>query len=290
MPYVDDLVDCINLSEDPGFFSYECEKGRLEKIKKYLTFTSYKASFLSAMENLFLDIPTDCLNIITEYVSNFPQLNQLDSYKPFFDSVKKGHVEVAEYLLSLGQNINDLNIYGESALYIASREGHTEMVLFLLSKGAEDASDDTIDFFRRPVIPLHIAAKNGHLSTVIALVEYSKSDINKHCSYAYEYLTPLSNAVLFGHIRVVRYLVSKGAEIITTSIYGTALLAAAENGSVRMMDMLYKEVECTDLLNRTSFKNVSPLICAAYYNNIKMVEYLIEKKVHLEQQLQDLPS
>jgi len=281
MPYVDDLVDCINLAEDPGFFSYECEKGRLEKIKHYSTFTSYKASFLSAMENIFLDIPTDCLNIITEYVSDFHQLNQLNSCKPFLDAVKKGHIEVADYLLSLGQNINDLNIHGESALYIAAREGHTEMVLFLLSKGAEDASDDTVDFFRIPVIPLHIAARNGHLSTVIALVETLKPDINRYYSHGYEFLSPLSYATLFGHIRIVRYLLSKGAQIITTSIYGTALLAAAENGSVRMMDMLYKEVDCPDLLNRTSFKNVSPIICAAYYNNIKMVEYLIEKKVSL---------
>ena len=50
---------------------------------------------------------------------------------------KEGHVELVEMLLNNGANVNAKNSYGVTALHIASREGHTDIVAMLLEKGAD---------------------------------------------------------------------------------------------------------------------------------------------------------
>ena len=168
MPYVNHLVDTVNLSEDLGFFSYECEKRKLDKIKEYVGYGNLKATFTTALENIFLDIPTDCLNIVTSYVSNFPSKtvnllgSPLISALPIHSAAKAGRIDVVEYLLEQRIDINSINILGETPLYIASSVGQTEMVKYLLSRGATDTPDEIICFFEKPVLPLIGAAYNGH--------------------------------------------------------------------------------------------------------------------------------
>ena len=288
MPYVNHLVDTVNLSEDLGFFSYECEKRSLDKIKEYVEYGNLKAKFTSALENIFLDIPTDCLNIVTSYVSSFPSKtvslsgSPLISALPIHSAARAGRIDVVEYLLENSVDIDSINILGETPLYIASALGNTEMVKYLLSRGATDTPDEIICFFEKPVLPLIAAAHNGHLETVIALVN-AKIDIHKSHSYTesstYEYTPALWNAVRRGHSRVVSYLLSKGASTMQYTVNGTSFLAAAENGSVRIMKLLVNARSTRPYaLDFMNDNNVCPIICAAYYNNIPLVKFLIEQK------------
>lgn len=291
MPYVNHLVDTVNLSEDLGFFSYECEKRKLDTIKEYVGYGNLKATFTAALENIFLDIPTDCLNIVTSYVSNFPSKtvnllgSPLISALPIHSAAKAGRIDVVEYLLAQRVDINSINILGETPLYIASAVGQTEMVKYLLSRGATDTPDEIICFFEKPVIPLIGAAHNGHLETVIALVN-AKMDMHRSHSYTesktYEYTPALWNAVFRGHSRVVSYLLTKGACTMQHTIEGTSFIAAAENGSVRIMKLLVNAPSTRPYaLDDINANNVSPIICAAYYNNMSLVKFLIKQKVRI---------
>ncbi len=72
---------------------------------------------------------------------------------------KNGHLEVVKYLVSLGANIRSENDF---ALKYASRNGHLEVVKYLVSLGANIHAD--YDY------AVKYASQNGHLDVVKYLV------------------------------------------------------------------------------------------------------------------------
>ena len=291
MSLTEQLVESINLSEDQGYFSYACKKKSLNKIKDYVKWgKDYRASCMNALEEIFLDIPTDCLNIVAEYVSDFPRKrvdltgSRMTCETPIHSAAKAGRIDIVRYLLSMGIHIEQVNVLGETPLYVASLAGQTEMVKVLLANGANDADDELVHFFQKPLYPLIAAAGAGHLDTVIALLKSSKVQL---CIYRvsmlnhppFEFPSALMSAIMRGHVRVVRYLLQMGFPTHENTKYGNIYDAAVEYGSVRLLDIIVKSRHCS--LDIENMSGVTPLIAAAYYNNLPMVEYLIKKKVKL---------
>ena len=84
-----------------------------------------------------------------------------------------GKTEVVEALLKAGADINKGNNIGETPLYAASYNGHTEVVKVLLNV-------EGIDHDKNPVgerTPYAIAAKNGHIGVVCLFRRYLKLNI-----------------------------------------------------------------------------------------------------------------
>jgi len=66
------------------------------------------------------------------------------------------------------------------------------------------------------------------------------------------------------------------------TLQGTSFIAAAENGSVRIMKLLLNSPSTRAYgLDDMNSNNVCPIICAAYYNNMPLVKFLIEQKVRI---------
>jgi ankyrin repeat protein len=138
----------------------------------------------------------------------------------------KGHAGVMQALLAHG--CGDLNARsrreGETAVLIACREGHTDVVRLLLGAGAHAALPGT-----NGLTPLMYAAEGGHVGVVQALVTHGCGDLNARDE---EYgLTALSMASLNGHGEVVKLLLGARADwSIANSDGFTALHIAHATG------------------------------------------------------------
>ena len=123
---------------------------------------------------------------------------------------REGHLEIVKYLLSQGIDINmkASGVHGvasDTALMIASGSGHLEIVQYLVEQGAGINITNCIE-----ETALMWASENGHLEVVKYLVEKG-ADMN-----VVQSLLDGGNAFTLandnGHLEVADYLASKGAE------------------------------------------------------------------------------
>ncbi|KAM3725436.1 Sex-determining protein [Dirofilaria immitis] len=113
-------------------------------------------------------------------------------------------------------------------LVIAARNGHFDVVKYLLDKGADISVTGTVSFDGE-IIPgapvLWAAAAAGHLEIVRYLVEEAGANINQTTQ---SNSSPLRGACYDGHYDIVEYLVKKGADIELANRHGhTPLMIAA---------------------------------------------------------------
>ena len=115
-----------------------------------------------------------------------------------------GHLEVAEYLLGKGADVNAAatNGTGYNALTGAVASGHTSIVAWLLANGAEPNYR-----YGAGYSPLLTAAANGHLG-IVSLLLASGADLH---AKANDGKTALSFAEQRGHAEVTEFLRSHGA-------------------------------------------------------------------------------
>ena len=115
-----------------------------------------------------------------------------------------GQLEVAEYLLGKGADVNAAatNGTGYNALTGAVASGHTSIVAWLLANGAEPNYR-----YGAGYSPLLTAAANGHLG-IVSLLLASGADLH---AKANDGKTALSFAQQRGHAEVTEFLRSHGA-------------------------------------------------------------------------------
>jgi ankyrin repeat protein len=86
---------------------------------------------------------------------------------PFHLAAKRGHVEVARFLLKCGADVNVRDMYSFTPLRLALREGQLEVSRFLIYHGTDvDAQD--MDRFT----PLHLASREGQLEVARFLIDH----------------------------------------------------------------------------------------------------------------------
>jgi ankyrin repeat protein len=115
-----------------------------------------------------------------------------------------GHLEVAEYLLGKGADVNAAatNGTGYNALTGAVASGHTAIVAWLLANGA-----DPNYRYAAGYSPLLTAAANGHLG-IVSLLLASGADLHAKTN---DGKTALSFAQERGHAEVTEFLRTHGA-------------------------------------------------------------------------------
>lgn len=94
--------------------------------------------------------------------------------RPLHRSAGGGHLELCEYFLSKGAELEAIDKSGRTALHWAAISGHTEVVKMLLGKGANILAISTSG-----MNSLHMAVEAGRVDTVRALMEAIASDEEK---------------------------------------------------------------------------------------------------------------
>ena len=120
---------------------------------------------------------------------------------PLFLASRNGHCDIVDALLRGGADVNKAMDIGATPLFMASQLGHCDVVEALLRGGADvnKAKNDG-------VTPLFMASQDGHCDVVEALVR-AGADL----TLAWRGQTPLHSATRKGHTDVVRVLQAAAA-------------------------------------------------------------------------------
>ncbi|WP_369409593.1 ankyrin repeat domain-containing protein [Wolbachia endosymbiont of Tribolium confusum] len=127
------------------------------------------------------------------------------------------------------------NEFGITALYLASQNGHTEIVELLIS--TKNADVNIVDK-KNNVTPLYLAAQSGHEAVVKLLLD-NGAKVNG-CDTS---MNPLCIAIDNGHKKIVELLLSiEGINVnIGDKIGNTTLHIAAMKGNEKMARLLLEK-------------------------------------------------
>jgi len=127
------------------------------------------------------------------------------SSRPIHVAVERGDINMVEVLVRLKADIEAPSVRG-TPLMMAAEMGHDELLRMLIRSGANPHLTDS-----EGATLMHIAARGGRESTVVALVEmmgigwiYLRDSLGG---------TPMRRAVEGGHVPVVRRLFRLGADV-----------------------------------------------------------------------------
>ncbi|KAK4467524.1 hypothetical protein MN116_008911 [Schistosoma mekongi] len=241
-----------------------------------------------------------CICLLLQYDSSLEVQNDT-GHTPLMEATSNGHVDAARCLIKHGCNINTHSAeFKESALTLASYKGHTEIVRFLLTAGAdhehrtdemhtalmEAAMEGHVEVARLLLAhganvnipqdsfesPLTLAACGGHTELAHLLIGYG-ADVEEVNDEGY---TPLMEAAREGHEETVALLLAVGADVNakTEETQETALTLAACGGFIEVCEMLLNagaDIEVGGVGCST------PLMEAAQEGHLELVRRLLER-------------
>ena len=229
---------------------------------------------------------------IDKKVSENPISSRFQYHSPLSMAAKNGHLSVVKYLHGKGANITDSYIRNQP-LFWATTYGKVHVVEYLKQNGAYDKAED----------PLLMAAAFGNLSMVQNLSE-GGSNVN---ALGYLDYTPIIWAARMGHLPVLKYLHSIGADLeaktedVSYSGGETPLFLASKYGHLEVVKFLHEnganvfaedvnrdspiEIAVKDSLEIFQYLHEiagvtilyqTPLYLAAKYGQLEIVQYLVK--------------
>ncbi|KAF7358075.1 Arp, Ankyrin repeat protein [Mycena venus] len=182
----------------------------------------------------------------------------------------EGHIETVKVLLDKGAKVEKSG-YRIAALSLACQEGRTDVVRLLLENGADINAQGG-----GHGSPLGFACANGEIDIVRLLLE-NGADINAQRG---SYGSPLGSACAEGHVDIVRLLLENGADINAQGeLYGSPLGSACANSDVDIVCLL---LENGANINAQGGFYGSPLGSACARGRVDIVRLLLEKGVDLD--------
>uniref|UniRef100_A0A8C5C8E9 Ankyrin repeat domain 52 n=1 Tax=Gadus morhua TaxID=8049 RepID=A0A8C5C8E9_GADMO len=207
-------------------------------------------------------------NCLGEGESNLP-------VSPLHLAAYNGHCEALRVLTETLVSLDVRDSQGRTALYLAAQRGFARCVEMLLKHGATCLLKD----YRRKWTPLHAAAAEGHMDSLLILVNREESaDILDSTDIQGQ--TALMLAALGSHTDCVHILLEKGAAANSADKKGcTALHRAAVMGSEGCVCALLEHGAAA--LGRDS-QGRTPLHQAACCGHTQLLGYLIKAAVQAD--------
>ncbi|XP_069787505.1 ankyrin repeat and SOCS box protein 3 isoform X2 [Narcine bancroftii] len=166
---------------------------------------------------------------------------------------------------SLTSGIELKTFEGETALHLAAKHGHLEIVRILLQAGA---NPDAIT--NENVTPLFLATEKGYIAVVRILLKYGARINGFHSACLW---SVVHQAAYQGHLEVLKFLLGKGADKESKDDYGiTPLFLAAQYGKLESLRIL---VQHGSNVNCQAYDKATPLFIAAQEGHVECVELLL---------------
>jgi ankyrin len=166
-----------------------------------------------------------------------PNMNLKGNASPLYFSACNGHLESTQLLIKHGARMDDADLSnGRNGLWWAAKEGHAEIVRYLLDVGASVNHQLHERAERAGTSPLHMAATHGHAECVSILLE-------KRADHTLAEMkggnTALHLAAGGGHCEVIQFLLASGAANTCRNLAGeTAAASAAAAGHEKIAAQL----------------------------------------------------
>ena len=298
-------------SLEPAYspFSLSCQFGHTESVQFFLELKKAKCCmtylktkiFGNEKESVFLACQNGHLDVVKlllhHYKEELPDLVTLQSYNAqsmttinqtiFHAACQSGNLELVLYLIhhcdQLALDLNHQDTKGETALHIACRNGHTDVVNVLLDcemlgifSCPENSSNETI---------FHVACedKRGNLTTVKLLIERSKGiglDLNKpnNCGW-----TAFHYACRNGDMEIVKLMVDNAEALFLnglTTNNENILHIACDSGNLDVVKLLLDHPEIGFDINQRDADGNTPIYTACYtqyfQDSLNLVQFLFE--------------
>ena len=195
------------------------------------------------------------------------QVNDLGGFygTPLHASVLGGHIDLAQFLITHGANVNSRCGDNYTPLHVASFKGHLKIGKWLLNNGAEVNSKE-----KRGETPLHFAAKNGHVEVCRILLERN-AEVNSRNNDGF---TPFLLALERNNPDVAWLLLDHNADVhADDNIGNTPLQFAARNG---LLQVTRKLLEHNAEVNSRNHHGSTPLLLASQLGRANVVRLLLD--------------
>lgn len=156
--------------------------------------------------------------------------NPTDGGSALWMASKNGHTDIVKILIEKGARVNAKNAYGITALMLALDKDYTDIIKLLIDNNA-DINIKAID----GTTTLMMASSKGNIDIVNLLIQKG-AWVNAKTDNG---ITALWMATQNGHTDVVKLLIENGAGLDIKATNGsTALMPAAQNGNTEIVKML----------------------------------------------------
>ncbi|KAI1869012.1 uncharacterized protein JN550_005999 [Neoarthrinium moseri] len=218
--------------------------------------------FLAAARNGHAKIVKLFLETTGPDLSPDPPLNL---GKALYIATSNGHLEVIRTLLDHGVDIEARAGKDGNALQAAALAGQADAAELLLKRGASSAVP-----CKRYGTPLAAAAEKGHERTCTVLLNHRANPNGRGGWYS----LPLVSAVVGKNINIIRLLIKKGAKLNSTGGHlGSALMAAAKQGN---NDLVRELIDKGARVNDEDDKTSDALYTASLAGHLSTVDLLLE--------------
>ena len=205
-----------------------------------------------------------------ELLQNGAKITESDhgGWTPFIKACENGQLEAAKLLVEHGADVNAQSSFGWTALTQASEKGHVEVVKWLLEKGADVNWAKNYDKYS----PIWLAVSFGHVDVCDVLCEHG-ADLG---AVDKEGTQLIVNAALMGHAEVLKWLVSKGADLrAACENYGnTPFLAACKDAHIDLVKYLLS-LGVYDVSAPNRYRT-SAMNFAVVANNLELIKLLFK--------------
>ena len=206
--------------------------------------------------------------------------------------------EAVQFLLNMGVNIDNSDCEGRTALILASKAGHQEIVQAILSAGSKVYHQDSVGE-RAPMMarttnissPTHsnfnpdIQDNNGMTALSYASLNGNLQVVETLLNGGADGLTALISASQNGHSEVVQILLKGGADPnIQKNDGATALMSASQNGHSEVVHILLKRGADSNIQRKDG---VTALMIASYNGHSEVINILINGGGNLNVQMRD---
>ena len=244
------------------------------------TGTSRNAAYERVSEDpskwsLYEAVNRNRLDVVEKILSNPVNFDYQQIAGAFRLTGQRGYVEIGEFILNRTKISVDVHCPdGYTALVLASREGHDDMLEMLLRHGA----DPSRSIYRTRVSALHWTAVNGHTLCAEMLIKAGASVD----ALTLQQRTPLILASCYGFLDIIKLLLraDQGASISSADLNGmTALHMSVKEGYNVCTDYLISEGANIDAQNVDGY---TPLLYAIEHNYEELAYRIIKAGVNLE--------
>ena len=193
---------------------------------------------------------------------------------PLHYECENGYIEIVQYLIEKGADIEAKDIDQKTPLFIAYEKGHLSIVKCLISKGARYDVQNQNDQGQSLFIYAYEHNNQTFIEYILSKENISPS-IDELCTKK-----PLHHACEKGHLPIVQYFIEKGANIETKDkLERTPHHIACLSGHHPIVQYLI--AKCVNIKAKDK-DQYTPTHYAQQKGHIQIVQYLVAKGANIE--------